>query len=377
MLGQPKSVAGIPRLAESLKVDMASGVDQIVKTVAGGPGRWGLLRRGGAPLLALPSDRIAAARTLSLYQPQSRLAKWVAAGMRVSVSLGLHRFVLPGEAHEVEVCAAKGVVASAASETGVLFGSREHRVKRAVVCRRSEEGWEVCKIAFGTEGSAMLQREAAAIRSLSNRLSCLPRLLGIHDGGGATVLRMPYVEGEPVFPCGPGPALELLNDWWSSDTRRSACEFPEWEAIESVLIARSGGLAVLDRLGGMSFRPSVRHGDLARWNLRRTSSGKMMVLDWEWAAEVGMPGLDLVHFVCQDLRLVDRLPDREAIMKCVELLEEAAPSAYLKEAGWEGETILAVVSCIAFKQGAGHQENGKFLDACLSFVEDANNKRTE
>jgi hypothetical protein len=159
----------------------------------------------------------------------------------------------------------------------------------------------------------------------------------------------------------------LLDGWISQDAAKPIQSFPEWPAIESALGTSDEGKRALARLAGMQLRPVVRHGDFARWNLLIQDDGSLIALDWEWGHPEGMPGLDLAHFFLQDARLVKRLPHAEAITQTIRELQNPACSGYLAKTGWTGNPLLPVVASLAWKQGAGHQENEAVLNVILNF----------
>jgi hypothetical protein len=79
-----------------------------------------------------------------------------------------------------------------------------------------------------------------------------------------------------------------------------------------------------------------------------------------------MPGIDLVHYFLQDARLVERLAPVDAIAKTCGLLNSPGCAAYLHKAGWSGNALLPIIASLAWKQGAGHQENAEVLEAAVS-----------
>lgn len=325
------------------------------------------LRRGGRLLVVLPKSGEAAARALHLYQPQRRLARWMVAVLDGLALVSMQGCLL----HKVHV--AGGPVALApplptieAGTCGVLLGSPEHRVRRAIASFRNAGQWEVAKISFGTDGARVLEREARVLQELQPLTTGVPRLLGLHRAAEVTVLRMPYLTGASISQGESDDAIRLLRHWITDEDAKPATEFPEWAAIASALSGDEAGVRVLGRISKMQFKPVICHGDFARWNLLRKPDGELMVLDWEWGHERGMPGIDLIHYFLQDDRLVRRLPATDAIAATLRVLNQPACSGYLNDTGWTGEPLLAIIACLAYKQGAGHQENGEVLRAAVA-----------
>ncbi|MEP2777053.1 MAG: hypothetical protein ABJQ29_12735 [Luteolibacter sp.] len=324
-----------------------------------------VLARSGKPLLALPSGREAALRTLRLYQPQRGLAKLTACLLRAACTFGAHRILLPKAS--VGATEASGNLLPGETDpesVGVLFGSSEHRVFRAVLSYCNGGNWEVGKLAAGEDGATMLEREAQAIQRISPRVPEAPELLGLEEAGNARLLRMPYFRGCPLQPGDTQPIRRLLDSWLSNSSARPLESFPEWAAISAGLGIIPGGERIIERIAKLPLLPSIRHGDLARWNLLTTETGELKVLDWEWGEPDGMPGIDLVHFIAQDLRLVQRLPDAMVFRKTLDELRQPLWRDYLVRCGWQGHESEMIIACLAFKQGAGHQENRPILEAC-------------
>ena len=327
------------------------------------------LRRGGSWLLALPKNAEAAARALGLYQPQRRLARGMVAALHGLARFGLHGRVL----QEIHLTGGSTSMSPALSginpgTCGVLLGSPEHRVRRAIASYRNDGSWEVAKISFGDAGARVLEQEARTLEHLGPLAAGVPRMLGLHRGDDVTVLRMPYLRGRPIPPGESKAALELLHQWVTDQALRSITGFPEWAAIESALAGLENGDQVIENLSKARLRPVICHGDFARWNLLRKADGSLVVLDWEWGHQDGMPGIDLVHYFLQDARLVERLSPADAIEKTRVTLESPACRDYLKKTGWSGDSLLPIIASLAYKQGAGHQENKEILHTAVAAV---------
>ena len=331
------------------------------------PGYWAKLVRNGCILLALPPTRLGALRALRLYQPQRAKARATVAALRIGAGLGLHRWLLPALRYHGGVVALDPDFPRAIPcTTGILLGSPEHRVRRAVASYRTTTGWEVAKVAFGGEGAKVLEGEAGILEKLNGRFAGIPNLLGIHQGKEVTLIRLPYLTGRRIRMGDCTAALELLMDWITRQPARQAAEFPEWPAIDAALAEVDAPHSLHARLLESSLVPAVRHGDFARWNLLKQADGSLAVLDWEWGHEAGMPGLDLAHYFLQDARLVKRLPPADAITETLQQLGHPACVAYLKRTGWRGDPILPIIASLAYKQGAGHQENENVLKAAVA-----------
>ena len=238
------------------------------------------------------------------------------------VTFGLQRYLLPKTQIESD-CPTCSPFASKieVGSCGVLLGSPEHRVRRAIASYCNAGQWEVAKISFGEAGARVLEQEARILQELHPLAAGVPGMLGLHRGDDVMMLRMPYLTGRPIPRGAFEAALDLLNQWVTDQAAKSITEFPEWPSIESALLEHESSDPVIEKLLKVKLRPVICHGDFARWNLLRQENGKLIVLDWEWGHQNGMPGIDLAHYFLQDARLVERLSPQEAIRKTCSLLE--------------------------------------------------------
>jgi hypothetical protein len=342
-------------------------IDHVLRLFGMPSGEWKVIKRNQRALLILPKDTFGSVRAMRLYQPQRRFAKVMMHLMRWCARLGLHQLILPTfRYHDGGKDTFSSLPNMKPNSLGILMGSPEHRVRRAIVSYRNDQQWEVAKVAFGPDGAANLQQEAEALAELGSISHGVPKLLGLHFAGDATVLRMPYLTGNTI-PMGEyAEALALLQNWITNEAPKPIADFPEWPYIETALSGFEGGQRIIERMASRHLRPVVCHGDFARWNLLRQNNGQAVVLDWEWGHRGGMPGIDLVHYFLQDHRLVRRLTHQDAINATLEDLKQDACNSYLKKTGWDTEPILLIIASLTYKQGAGHQDNRDMLETLLN-----------
>ena len=325
-----------------------------------------MVKRNGRLLLSFPANRDAARRTLRLYQPQRRAARALASILEWMIGTGCHRWILPKFSDILERSATDpSMPESIEGSCGVMLGSPEHRVRRAIASFRTTSGWEVAKVAFGAEGWEVICGEVEALKSLPPHTPGAPTLLGVHRGEGISLMRMPYFQGSVLKHGESADAIALLASWRSVSQPSPISGFPEWAAIDSALSGSLRGRDVLERLSRMRLQPVVRHGDFARWNLLRTTNGGLMVLDWEWGQANGMPGIDLVHYFAQDARLVQRLNPAGVVQSVMKSLERPDCIKYLNATGWNGDIASAMIASIAYTVGAKQQANEEILAALL------------
>lgn len=327
-----------------------------------------LLRRNKRVLLGLPNDAYAALRTLQLYQPQRFLARRLLMVIRLLTRCGSHRRLLPEFLREdTQTSESQSFSPLAEAGTcGILLGSPEHLVRRAVASYRHGESWEVAKVSFGEDGARILAEEAQALTELEALSEGIPKMLGLYRAKGMTLMRMPFLTGEPIPIGDSDSAIRLLNQWVANRDPQPITDFSKWGAICSALSGLSGGRRVIEDLSAQTLRPVICHGDFARWNLLRQPDETLMVMDWEWGHRDGVPGIDLVHYFLQDARLVDRLQPIDALLKTAKTLNAPNCRGYLERTGWSGDAVLPIVACLAYKQGSGHQANEEILKVAIA-----------
>jgi glycosyltransferase involved in cell wall biosynthesis len=323
------------------------------------------VHRRGETLLSLPNSVSGAAQALKLYHPQRLEARLKSRVLHGVVRTSLHRFLLKAGEPATGPESGQWDFQHDPATAGIMPGSSDHVVPRAIASYRGENGWEVAKLGLGPEARRMLENEAAVLAILGENGGHSPPCLGLHHQEQMCILRMPRLEGDPHRQGNVDGALDLLETWSRDKDPKAMEEFQEWEAIRSALETNESGRKALGQLAGRKLSPSITHGDFAAWNLLSLPQGRLIALDWEWGNPQGMPGLDLVHYFAQDARLVRRMPTRAVIHNLVENLSNPRAAAHLARVGWDGSPLEPMLASIAYKQGAKHQKNPELLAVCL------------
>ncbi len=362
----PGAAAEGPTTVSMVAMTYEQVIDAALSAVEVSPGDFAVVRRNGRPFLALPAGRVAAIHTLRLYQPQRRKARVGTSLTRFLVLAGLHRWLLPKvRFHGGVVTLEPEVPRCLPGTAGVMLGSPEHRVRRAVLTYATATGREVAKLAFGVDGRAVIDAEAAVLRGLPPATPGAPELLGAHHGEEFSILRLPWIRGRVVLPNDSAAAIALLDQWVSGESPQPIAQFPEWPAIEAALAGSEAGRRATAALLRHRLRPAIRHGDFARWNLLKQRGGRLMAIDWEWGCPRGMAGLDLAHYFAQDARLVMRLSPPDVVRWVEQSLHSPACRQHLEMAGWQDDPMAAMLAAIAFTVGARQQANEEVLAALL------------
>ncbi|MFQ5785436.1 MAG: hypothetical protein ACE5H8_11530 [Alphaproteobacteria bacterium] len=165
----------------------------------------------------------------------------------------------------------------------------------------------VAKAPLGPAAAGRILHEAAALDGLAREApGVAPRPLFSDPATGRSL--QTFAAGAPS-----GMRLTAAHLGWLDRLRVSNSETSLRDGAEA-LARRLRALPRLDDgtrrrygrlLEGVAFPeplPAFRvHGDFAPWNLRRAEGETLIAFDWEFSETPGLPGHDLVHFLCRVL----------------------------------------------------------------------------
>lgn len=331
-----------------------SNSDQaLLEAVGGGLGDgepWSLVKRKGAALLALPSDERFGSG-LELYQPQSRLAQLLVKFLaRLGPKAKLLRLV--DEFHWREEGFMSWIRADFYHRPqAVLFGNAQHAARRVVVLTEHEQGHSVWKVGFSEAAKRAVREEIELLRGIPAECSGVPQINHVEDGGEFTCFCMPFYRGRSLDHESLEQVIELLGSWLSPD-----------EFLADQFVSMGSSMTQLPeesraKLSTLKLKKSLRHGDLAPWNLIRSHSGEITAIDWEMAElESGIPCWDLVHFLIQEATLIKKLKVNEALEWVLSQLGCPVVSRFLEQVGWGNQTTLLVQSYLVCGADPTHFE---------------------
>lgn len=317
-----------------------------IAEVATGGASLRLLRGGARLAFGLPENREAARVVLGLYEPQrwkGRLLRMAGAAL---LATGAYRRVLP-----VAAGAAKPAVdwlrpLAAEGSVGFMGCNPSHGLRCVLGGMDGDGAPFVAKLGFDHGREAIL-REARQLRSLGSSWPGIPPVLSLDEGPDWALLRLPHLgSAAPGHMDDPG-VTALLQEWLREDGGPLGDN-----AWASELLEHAGASGVEQdwcaRMRGVVVRGALVHGDFAVWNLRRTDRG-LVAIDWEWAVEDGIGGLDLAYGLRQEALLVDRLDPAAAVRHILGHARKHPASAYLTSCGWNGREEdwlrLALLHC--------------------------------
>ncbi len=317
--------------------------------------RYDLLLRDNRVLCALPTDSATALRTLELYQPQrwkGRILKWC---VQQCLKRGRHFPLLKSwlsngdKPHEEE------------TNIGIMVGSTGHHCERAVAVVKSDDHWEVVKLAFGADSAKILDREALMLKKLWAYPS-VPEIRDYAASDHSARLHMTWQDGVAWHSHDIAQIIGLLKCWKSNQEPRSLHTFPEWKAILTGFEGFPEWQKRAEQWTNYQFSPSIRHGDLTRPNLRCSASGSLWVHDWERGAFEGIPGLDLAHFLIQDVSFRNLISPQKVIQHVLKQLNTEPCRQWIQAIGWKDGPVSLLASTIAFNIGSDYFEQNELLD---------------
>lgn len=310
--------------------DLGAALGRIGLVATGGGLR--VLRGGGRMALGLPEDGKAAEVVLAFYQPQrlkGRLFGVVAKGL---VRTGLYRRVLSaqgvgGGVPEVEWLRE----AAAAGRVGFMGCNPAHGLRCIVGGVDGGGAPFVGKLGFD-EGRDGIVREGEVLEKLGGMCPGVLKALSLERGEDWALLRLPHLgNGSPERMEDPG-VVAFLGEWLGEE--RKALGAVAWAKALLDRAERAGVDAEwCAGMRGREVRTAVVHGDFAVWNLRLGPEGPCAI-DWEWAVEEGVGGIDLAYGLRQEALLVQRLGAAEAVRRMLGQGGQGAMKEYLDRCGW-------------------------------------------
>lgn len=301
------------------------------------PGRgWKIFSRRGRALLVMPAAASSLKAGARLYSPQRFLAKIAS---RFSLTVPFVWRAIPAIGWKVD---AAGPLGRIIHELGVevdaiLLGNPSQEARRALILTKGKEPL-VMKVGVGKSAAKVVKREAEFIESQGDSCEEIPEILKRASGENWECFGIPYLEGGDVSIVG---VCETLNRWWSGESVLMST-LPSWHRLESS-DDRDASM-IMKACAELELRPARSHGDLAPWNVRFRESGEIAMIDWEDGQMRDVPCWDLVHFLFQQLVLVERIDSEEVMERIQNFLVEPPARDLLSQAGWAGREGLLFAS---------------------------------
>ena len=108
------------------------------------------------------------------------------------------------------------------------------------------------------------------------------------------------------------------------------------------------------------------HGDFTPWNLRQDKEG-LVAVDWEWAEETGVGGLDLGHGFLMEALFLNELRGEALVSYVLHQVRGTEFESYLKACGWKNLNLWLLFSIHYSENRSGEilqNESGLLQDLC-------------
>lgn len=318
---------------KSWKRHLHSFLERLAPVALGSGSLW-VFSANARLAMGLPFDKDAARVVLDLYHPQrykGRFLKWL---VKLLIKTKLRDILPVFKSTCIENPKIEWLESAAkAGKIGFLGCNPAHGPRCILGGIIPETGEKfVAKLGFD-ESMAAIQREALFLDSVKGKYPGVIPLLGFHADTEWILMRLPYLDEE-----GPrslrDPRVSALLFSWLGDTMVSLGNH-EWICqLLAKVCPVNAPLGWHKNMKDLSVRESLLHGDFAVWNLRLVPEG-ICALDWEWAMERGVSGIDLAHGLRQECYMVNTMAPKEAISWILEQADKDPWRSYLAHCGWD------------------------------------------
>jgi len=329
------SISDVKGMEDGWRGDLSSVLKRISR-VATGNGTLRILRGGHRFAVGFPEDRRAARVVLDLYHPHRFRGDMFRIYARGVLKFRLERRLLQASVGGGGEPASEWLQEAAAEGRVGFVGSNPVHGPRCLLGGLT--GGEdpipfVGKLGFDQSREAIM-REASVLARLGGRFPGVLKPLSFESGSDWALLRLPYLGFRTPKGMDDSQVIQLLVQWLG-DTRKPLGEI-KW-ARRLLEVAENAGAdsAWCAAMRKRMIRTALVHGDFAVWNLRMVPTGPCAI-DWEWAEENGVAGVDLAHGLRQDAVMIRKLGPGKAVRHVLAWAEKRTWSAYLDASGWSG-----------------------------------------
>jgi hypothetical protein len=328
-----------------------------------------LLKKGGRPLLLLPSHPRAAAASLDLYPAQTvraRAARTLLRGLlRASLPLGTERASFAVSPEDPFVSFLSSLAREPTQRLpalGILAGNPMSDGQRflLLVFDAGQHPVAVVKAGLSQRARILIQQEGCFLTAVPGQTAAVPRLRANFESSRVRALALDFFPGDSPLPRDEAAIPSLLSSWVDPKRTIVLSETPDWQRLHQAASANALFPVVATQLRERTIHPAIHHGDFAPWNIKVSPAGAWKVLDWERGEVTGLPGWDWFHYVIQSGILVGRLSAPVVVQRVESLLRSEAFQQYAAHAsilGCERDLVLAyllhVVEVLKPSEGLG------------------------
>ncbi|MGC6464489.1 MAG: hypothetical protein ACON5N_02795 [Akkermansiaceae bacterium] len=312
-----------------------------LQRVALGDRRLRVVTMGGRIAFGLPDDPELAAGVLGLYRPMKAKAKLMTLMYHIALKTGALSFLK----NRMGEGAAQIPWLNDEHNLGFLGCNPSHGLRCILLSKEKDGRMKVTKLAIGEDLKPVIT-EGESLERLAKKFSGVPGILERDRGKDWAAFSTRHLPGQ-----GPGsltdfPVLDLLEGW----LRPERIRINELNWLEPVLGRLPEVVGV--KLEKLVVRQALNHGDFTLWNLR-CDGEKLVAIDWEWGCEDGVGGLDLIHGLIMEGKLVEGLAGKELIEAIEKRAKITRVEKYLTACGWSELNLWMALGfgCAAEKTG--------------------------
>lgn len=312
--------------------------------------------RKGSLLLALPKERDMALVTLSLYQPQTLVARCLGGVIRLLIKCNFHMYFLPSR--QLKFRSASLIAKLMTSDTGFgfLLGNPESDARRVVIARKVGCEIIIDKVGLSLPARSSVSNEIAVMLALPDGLPSVLSLKQYDQHENWCFYSCAKVDGNSPQQNDNELVMRILEEWLESAYKTALKDTTQLVHVRNYI--EQHGIAEGERLlnvcNDMHVSVGIFHGDFAPWNIIKSGQDKMTVIDWEHGSSNGPAAWDWIHYLLQRAILVDRMSNVEAIQICRDWANTAEGKAFMVRTGWGTKINECIGSYLFYSNALGH-----------------------
>lgn len=306
----------------SWKKDLEIVFPQLQRVALGGR-TVSIMTMGDRIAFGLPEDRSLANEVVNLYRPMKWKARKVAGFVKTFVKMGGAGF-LKSRSSAVELSEIPWL--NDDGSLGFLGCNPGHGLRCIFLSRTEGQPIKVTKLAIGNNTDPIVA-EAEWLQKNCGKYPGVPKFGECETGSDWAAFWTNYISAPGPQELGGKAEIELLESWLRPDKVRMG----DLSWMERLLKEIPEILA--SRLMDTVVSEALIHGDFTSWNLRSNENG-LVAIDWEWAREDGVGGLDLGHGLLMEAVLVKGVRGEDLVNEVLIKLDRQWISSYLNQCGW-------------------------------------------
>jgi hypothetical protein len=331
-------------MSSDWKGNITQLMDRVSK-IATGAGNLLVLAAGSRIALALPENPVAARIVADLYQPQRWKGRVFLILAKSAIFGGFVKIHPTYKGNVQALPEVEWLKKSSAMGTVGFLGCNPNHGPRCILAGINAADGEKFIAKLGLDGSAAAVRaEAEVLERLGGRFPGVVRSMGLEvpDTSGRlndqesdfdwALLRLPHLGTASPKSISDPEVRELLRKWLGKTTRQLGT-VPWAVALLAKVVTERAPENWHPQMRSLQIRTALLHGDFAVWNLRKTEGG-LTAIDWEWAEEDAVGGIDLAHAMRQECYMVRCMKPKRAVAWMLEQAASPQWRGYLEDCGW-------------------------------------------